>query len=145
MKRKISIKRQKEKDYKGEEFDDIVVFMSMAPQSGQQDAAGNPTFLWKEKKITVSLGETDVGEILAVLRGWKNEVGTKGCLYHESPKGGSKMINFSKGQNGGFYLQVSHKDKEGNKHGPYSVILSDADSVLLLVLLEKVILEMYGW
>ena len=74
------------------------VFLEMANQKKDKDDKGNARFDW-ENKIRFKLGESDIGEILAVLTGLQKGVGPpvktdtgfdsktkhKG-LYHSNPR-----------------------------------------------------------
>lgn len=71
---------------KDNEYDKYQVFLVGANQLKTNDANGNSQFGWKEGAITVKLGENDLGEILAVLEGRKESVGTKESLYHQTPR-----------------------------------------------------------
>src|SRR6187402_2909445 len=81
--------------YKSEEkYDKYIPFLMAANQTGT-DANGNAQFDW-DNKITIKLGENDLGEIMSVLERRKNEVGFNGKgLYHQSPNGGNKVIYFT--------------------------------------------------
>lgn len=128
---------------KRNEFPKYCVFLVIAPQEGF-DEQDNAKFSWKEKGINVKLDEADIGEIMAVLSGIKESVGTKGNLYHQTGSG-NKIINFSYKDGGGFNLQVSAQDKDKNSLGKYYQVISDGEAAILLTLLKKAVETMYGW
>lgn len=61
---------------KEEEFNKYQAFLIGANQIPSGEGNDNAAFAWKEG-ITVKLGEADLGEILSVLEGRKDSVGTK--------------------------------------------------------------------
>lgn len=128
---------------KDNEFDKYQAFLIGANQLGEADKNGNAQFNWKDGAITVKLGENDLGELLSVLEGRKDAVGTNGSLFHQTPSGGSKVINFSHGEKG-YTLSISSKDKEGQVKKVF-INLSDGEASLLSVLLKRSVEKMFGW
>lgn len=129
---------------KDEQYNPYLLFLVMAPQ-GPDNANGDATFLWKEKGITVKLGENDIGEIIAVLDGRKDTLGMKGSLYHQTPNGGNKAIVLNRNEKGGFWLSVSGQDKDKNSLGKYSHSISDGEASILSTLLKAAVVRLFGW
>lgn len=126
-------------------YDKYQMFLVVAPQVGLDDNE-NAKFDWKDKSITVKLGENDIGEILAVLDRRKESVGFKGTLFHQSPNGGNKVIELKNAEKGdGYYFKVSQQTVDKEKIGPYSHIISGADAAILSQLLKYAIGLIYGW
>jgi hypothetical protein len=117
------------------------IFLTMAAQ-----IPGERSFAWKDKSVTVKLGENDIGNFLAVLNRNMTSAGGEKGLYHESPKGGFKVIEFKvKDDHSGYYLKVSGSDAEKKSLGNFALVLSMADGELLRVLLSKAVEVMYDW
>lgn len=123
------------------------VFLEMANQTGKDDN-GNARFDW-DNKIRFKLGETDIGEILAVLMGLQDGIGPfdeakkkhKG-LFH-SNQSGNAILGFGKDEYGRFRIYLSVK-KDGNK----SVVLhsiNKGEACVLGILLRRAIEVMYLW
>lgn len=130
--------------YKPEnKYNTWMLFLIVAPQTGE-DENGNASFDWKEKSITVKLGENDVGEIMSVLDGRQDQAGYKGSLFHQTPKGGNKSVQFV-ASDGGYNLKVSSQDTEKVIVGPYYHNISHGEGALLLTLLRKAVCLLYGW
>src|SRR5690606_28970285 len=125
-----------------EKYDKWMPFLIVAKQNGY-DNNNNAKFDW-ESGLVVKLGEPDMGELIAVLEGRKQSVGTKGSLYHAN-NNGNKVVNFSSNEKGGFFLSVSAQDSNKTSLGKISLVLSDGEAALLLVLLKKAVELMYGW
>lgn len=121
------------------------VFLTLAQQGGDNEN-GDATFQWKEG-IVVKLDPVDLGEFLSVLTGKKESLGTKGSLFHESPGGGNKIIQFAYNtERGGFYLVVSQQDAE--KKDPARKIghsMSAGEAEVLTELLKVAVVRLYGW
>jgi len=119
------------------------IFLEMASQSINKDVDGNATFDWKTKLI-YKLGAIDIAEILLVLHNFKNSVGydNKG-LYHSSGDNNA-ILRFQKGDKSGYYLGISVKKGESApvalKHS-----ITDAEGMILRVLLEESIRIIYDW
>lgn len=128
---------------KDNEFDKYQAFLIGANQLGEADKNGNAQFNWKDGAITVKLGENDLGELLSVLEGRKESVGTKGSLYHQTPGGGSKVVGFAQVENG-YQLQISSQDKDKNLKKVY-ITLSHAEASLLTVLIKRTIEKIFSW
>lgn len=126
------------------------MFLEGALQKGVDDN-GNARYDW-ENKITVKLGEADIGEILAVLNGIKDSAGYKGSLYHQTPGGGNKSITFAinqrEGQNyvpaDGYKLRIASQDAQKNLTQVQQLI-SPAEAEILKTLLQRGLVRMFGW
>lgn len=127
---------------KDEEFDKYQAFLVGANQIPGAADSENSAFDWKAG-ITVKLGENDLGEILSVLEGRKDSVGTKGSLYHKTPGGGSKVVGFEAVERG-YQITISAQDVEKNLKKVYMTI-SHAEGSLLCVLLKRTIEKVFGW
>lgn len=141
----------KEKSYKTKDKEEKVIysegmlFWTMAQQTGT-DANGNASFGWGQqgKHVVVKLEETDVGEILSVIRGFKASAGTDKGMFHQNATGNS-VINFSaKEDNSGFYVKISAK-KDKEEKVAVQHVLSLADAMVLETLLRQFLVKKYGW
>lgn len=122
-----------------------------------QSKTKNAAFAWKDKEqtVTMKLGDPDVGEILAVLRGVKDSMGRKESkdkpgkgLFHQNPNGNTTMTlqanyNDATGEPS-YYIRLASKSKQGKlievKH---SITVGEAE--FIRVLLEHWVLASYGW
>lgn len=130
--------------YKGDlKYNPYQMFLVMAKQTGVDDN-GNASYDWKETAITVKLGDNDLGELIAVLEGRQDAAGYKGSLYHETPGGGNKVINFQRMDNG-YGLKISAQDADKNKLGPYSIVISNGEAATLTTLLKTAVTRIYDW
>ena len=125
------------------EYDPYEMFLVAAKQIGTDDD-GNGRFDWKETKMTVKLGDADLGEIISVLERRKEFVGTKGSLFHQTPNGGNKVVDFRAVDNG-YSLRVSAQNDKKEKVGDIRQTLSHADASILLVLLKRAVERFYNW
>ena len=120
--------------------DSVLLFLVMANQKGK-NANGNGTFDW-DNKITVKMGENDVGEFLCVLNAVKDTAGSGKGLYHKSGSG-NKIINFEF-KDGSYYLNVSQKDSnKGDQRGYISIYPQEAE--LLKIMLSKYVELLFDW
>ena len=129
---------------------DVQLFWVASPQTGT-DSNGNASFSWSQKEdnksVTLKLGETDVGEVLAVLNNEKEEAGQTGGkfsgIYHQNSKG-STTFSFKKSVGKGYYIRLAKKTKSGVlsevKH-----TLSLGEAQILRVILERAVIEKYQW
>jgi len=135
---------------KGENVDNWFMFLEGATQKGV-DENGNARYDW-EKKITVKLGENDIGEILSVLNGIKDSAGYKGSMYHQTPGGGNKSITFAINQQEGkdynptqgYKLRIAAQDASKNLTQVQQLI-SPAEAEILKALLQRALVRMFGW
>lgn len=127
----------------------VTVFLVSAKQTGI-DKDENATFAWEDDggRVTIKLGETDIGELLAVLYGRKSIAGvTEGKflgLFHKNDSG-SSSINFGKNEeNNGYKLRVTKKVGDAQAIAiQHSVTFGEA--AILKVLLEAAVNEIYEW
>ena len=115
------------------------------------DEKGQAAFAWREKddkkSVTLKLGETDIGELLAVLNNEKPEAGQTGGkfpgIYHQN-QNGSTTFSFKKAEGKGYYIRLAKKPNGGEltevKH-----TLSFGEAQILKVLLERAVIERYQW
>lgn len=123
------------------------VFLEMANQKGKDDK-GNAKFDW-DNKIRFKLGETDIGEILAVLVGLQDGVGPldttknkhKG-LFH-SNQNGNAILYFGKDEYGKFRIHLSVKKNDNKSVVQHSI--SKGEACILSTLLRRAIEVMYRW
>lgn len=123
------------------------VFLEMTKQKGKDDN-GNARFDW-DNKIRFKLGESDIGEILAVLTGLQNGVGPfdtekkkhKG-LFHSNPNGNA-ILYFGKDESGRFRIYLSVKRDEEKKFVTHTI--SKGEACILGTLLRRAIEVMYLW
>lgn len=123
------------------------VFLEMSNQKGKDDD-GNARFDW-DNKIRFKLGESDIGELLAVLVGIQTGVGAfdkakdknKG-LFH-SNKSGNAILYFAKNQHGTFNIYLSVK--VGEKKSVVQHTISKGEACVLSTLLRHAIEIMYKW
>ena len=132
------------------EIRDVQLFWVASPQTGT-DEKGQASFAWREqddkKSVTLKLGESDVGELLAVLNNEKEEAGQSGGkfsgIYHQNPNG-STTFSFKKAEGKGYYIRLAKKPNGGEltevKH-----TLSFGEAQILKVLLERAVIEKYQW
>lgn len=100
---------------------------------------------WENTKITVKLGESDIGKMLALFNGTvapnpdpkKEDL----MLYHQNEKG-NKIIKF-KMQDRGCYLKVSMK--QGDRSEAIAIPLGWEDVELLKIALAMGYSKMLGW
>jgi hypothetical protein len=141
---------------KGErEFTETMVFWTSTPQTGE-DANGNSSFDWKSEKnpngkqVVMSLGDPDIGELLAVLNGLKKKVGQpsgKG-LYHQTNENANSAMSFEHRDSNdaakydsGYIVTVSKK--VGPDLVKVSHSLSLAEGEILKVILTDAIRRKY--
>ncbi len=124
------------------------VFLEMARQKKDKDNKGNFQFDW-DNKIRFKLGETDIGEILAVLMGLQKGVGPfdtakdkhKG-LFHSNPNGNA-ILYFWKDEHERFRIYLSVKRDNNQSVVKHSI--SKGEACILGTLLRRAIEIMYLW
>lgn len=132
------------------------LFMVFAKQVDGKDNNGNFKFDWnKDSTITVKLGETDVGELLAVLSGLKESLGQGKGLYHQIPnstenKSLDLKLATAKNNDGtvikqGYYLSVSSQKEKGGAVNRISMRLTLGEGCIMLNLLNTYITKVYKW
>lgn len=103
-------------------------FLSIMPESGNRQFDS-------KSKITVALGQNDVGELLAVLSGRKGGAGTLKDgkytgMYHEVKGKHQTSIHFlSREDNNGYFVGLAKK--VGNDTQKLSINLSHGDAAML--------------
>jgi len=138
---------QKEKDGKSFSIRDVQLFWVSAKQTGV-DANGNASFGWGDdtKNVTLKLGEVDIGEILAVLTGQKDQSGAKGekfnGLFHKNASGSTSFL-LQRGDSG-YSLRVS---KKVGAKPPVAVThqITFGEGQVLRVILEAAVRQSYQW
>ncbi len=128
----------------------VIPFLVMSPQKGKSED-GNAKFSWSEKEndkesITLKLGENDIGELLAVLYGFKNKAGGDRGLFHKNERG-SATISFEASEYNGevrYSLKTTKKNDETGQvlNVRHSVTLGEG--CILKIVLEKIVSMMYG-
>lgn len=124
------------------------VFLEMSNQIGK-DEHNNAKFDWSNK-IRFKLGETDIGELLAVLTGLQAGAGPfdtsknkhKG-LYHSIKRGDNAILYFWKDEPGRFHLYLSVK--KGDEQTVVKHAISRGEACVLSTLLRRAIEVMYRW
>lgn len=119
------------------------MFFELAKQVNEMDSS--EPYDWKNTKITIKLGENDIGSLLSLFNGTlplsseprKEDL----MLYHQNSKG-NKVIKFKK-QVRGYYMQVSMK--EGDRQDRIQLPISWADAELIKVALTRGYEIMLGW
>jgi hypothetical protein len=99
---------------------------------------------WENTKVTVKLGDTDIGKLLALFNGFLVEEDPKKedlMLYHQNSKG-NKIIKFKK-QAKGYYMKVSIK--EGDRNDSISLPISWDEAELIKIALTKGYEIILGW
>ena len=108
-------------------------FLDMAPQKTagvrEGDHKALPTFDW-EHKITVKLDFADVCELLLVLEGRVEKAGgQRNGLFHDNGRA-STVIGLQKAaEKGGFFLNLSRKDKTDGQLARVGMALSDGEAI----------------
>lgn len=123
------------------------VFLEMANQDGK-NKDGDANFDW-DNKIRFKLGESDLGELLAVLVGFQKGVGPfdiakkrhKG-LFH-SNQNGNAILHFGYDEENRLRIHLSVK-KDDQKTAIGHVI-SKGEAMLLSILFRRAIEVMYRW
>lgn len=126
------------------------VFLEMANQKGKNEK-GNVNFDW-ENKLPFKLGESDIGEILAVLSGLKKGVGppttkdgkpTHKGLFHSNDKGNA-ILCFAEGESQKIWVRLSVK-RDGEETRAITHQMSQGEACVLHTLLRRAIEVMYRW
>lgn len=133
---------------KKDEYSTVLIFLKGANQTGFYDNK-NAKFAWAKdeedlsKIVNMKLGESDIGDLLAVLNGKKDKVGQKESgIYHQNPKGNTTLKFEWMEKYGQFGLRLASKPNDGNlievKH-----FVSQEEGQVLKVLLEQALLLYY--
>ncbi len=134
---------------------ELLVFWTGALQNGK-DKNNNAVFAWPSKSdntninksVIFKLGQTDLGEIIAVLNGIKNEVGLatgnfKGSLFHKN-ENGNTTLGFTKAKDLGYYVRLAKKTNTSSQLIEVKHTLSFSEGEILRVLLEDIVREMFN-
>lgn len=136
----------------------VQLFLEIAKQVGELDANGNANYAWangknsaKGSSVTIKLGNADVGEMLAVLRGNKKAAGPEGGkfsgLFHKNANGSSTLkfnLMESDGKASGYSMAATSK-KEASELVNCSHSVSFGEAETLRVFLERCLVEMNRW
>ncbi len=125
------------------------LFIEGAKQTGI-DENENASFEWKDKTkvVTMKLEFLDVGEILSVLNGIKNQAGTDKGIYHQNPKGSAALSLTKYVKDGvlmGYNIRLSRKWKDEKEALVIQHSISLAEGEVLRVLLNRAIECFYNW
>src|SRR5687767_6502962 len=132
----------------GEYGKNYMLFLEMAKQVKAPEGSENSAFGWKDKetKVVMKLGQTDIAEILMVLTGKKQTVGTGKGLFHENDNGNS-VLHFNEYVKDdklvGFALKIT--TKQGDVNNAVNHLVSPAEAEILTILLQRAIARMQGW
>lgn len=129
--------------------DNLLCFLMTSQQNSELDADGNATFAWKDrtKTIVMKLGEADLGELLALLYGYKNFLGQPkdtqgGGLFHQNDKGNTVLKMWRDKEKGVINMQISQKIGDQLLKANHSISLGEA--ALFRVILENTVSEYYS-
>lgn len=130
-------------DARGDKIPPSCMFLELAKQVRPMDDA--KPYDWENTKITVKLGETDIGKLLSLLNGTlplqedpkKEDL----MLFHQN-QNGNKIIKFKK-QSRGYYMKVSVK--EGSKSDAIALPISWDEAELLKIALQRGYQIILGW
>lgn len=129
-------------------FDTVKIFLVGAKEI--ESDGENSAFAWSDKEnhsdkiINFKLGQSDLGELLAVLNRRKNSAGSgKYGIYHENQKGNSALQFKWLEDKQTFSLRLS--SKVGDDLTVISHYVSVAEAEELKVLLERAVVKLFGW
>jgi len=130
--------RTKEVQKDDKKFNKVMLFLVMANEVPSDN--DNAKFDW-DNNVTALLNENDVGALLTVLDGYRENLG-KG-LYHQNPKGNTviKLTKNTEKQN--FFLEVSVQRDGVNTKVGHSI--SYGESIVLRTLLVEFIKRKFDW
>ncbi len=128
---------------KYDKYEEFILFLESAKQTGL-DSDGNASFGWKDTtlKVIMKLEPTDIGELLLVLTGQKEKVGSGKGLYHENTKGNT-ILQFERKGDTGYAYRLSNK--QGDKLLAIQHMISPAEGEILRVLLTTALNRSFGW
>jgi len=119
------------------------MFLELAPQIRAMD--DSKPYDWDESRITVKLGPTDIGKLLALLNGMLPLADDPKMpdleLFHKNSKG-NKIIKIKK-QDRGYYVKVS--SKELDKQVSVAIPVAWDEAELLRVALNRGYEIILGW
>lgn len=136
------------------------LFLSAAKQEGENEN-GDATFAWRrynkddktwsntDKSVSMKLGTSDIGELLAVISGRKNAVGNGKGLFHENPKGNStldfKLWGKENEDPSGFLITITNKGIDNKEAVRISHTLSFGDAENLRIFLQRALVDINNW
>lgn len=119
------------------------MFLEVAPQIRDMDDP--KPYDWENQRLTIKLGPTDIGKLIAMFDGVapvEQDAGKPDLeLFHKNDKG-NKVIK-AKRQDTGFYFKFSAK--EDGKTVQLAIPVSWDESVLLSIALKRAYEVMLGW
>jgi hypothetical protein len=125
--------------------DKSCLFLELARQVDDMKSAA--PYDWKNTKILVKLGHTDIGKLLALFSGSLPRPEKEGepdlKLYHQTEKG-TKVINIKR-QHNGYYLEASSSDKATKANIKVALPISFDEAELLLIALRTGFSRILAW
>lgn len=121
----------------------VDLFWVATNQVGINPETKNPKFGWDDtsKSATMKLGLMDVGEILLILQGKKEEV----TLYHQNNQGNT-IVKLKKAQTkSGPVLNFQMSSKRGEALVKVSHNISQAEAQILIQLLKDFVSSYHSW
>ena len=121
----------------------VEMFWVAVNQIGTNEATGNAAFGWDDSKqcITMKMGLTDIGELLSLFDGDKEEIN----LFHKN-KAGNTVAKMKQAQNKSgtvYYFQMSSKRGNDLIKVRHNISLSDAK--ILRQLLKDYVSLYHDW
>lgn len=114
------------------------VWLSGAKQDGE-------VFDWKSN-IVMKLGLSDIGELIAVLERRKSFAGQEGgkyqSLFHKAESHTSSLKFL---MNDNLTVSMQMRVNKENNNVQHSLVLTQAESSILLVLLKDVVSKIFSW
>ena len=116
------------------------LMVEMANAGGQSDARGNTLYDWANK-VSMKLSETDIQQMLAGLGG-------EACRIVHDPnkaRGGGdgdlpkSVLQIEKGERYGYFMSMNRGERKAR------CPIGDNDAGTLRMLLERVVVGIYGW
>lgn len=121
---------------------EYLMFLTLAKQKIVTEEPDKKAFDW-DNKIVVKLDNPDLGEMLAVISGRKDGAGGDKGLFHKPASGGSKVIQFFRGETG-YSLSVSFKADGADLIKIYHGI-SDGEVETLRVFITEALKYLNNW
>lgn len=121
--------------------DKVLCFLESVKQIPGQDEQGNQKFAWtdKDSRVTMKLESVDIGNILALLNSGH---GVK--LFHQNDNGNTALELKEADKGNGYSYRLSSKKTDG-KVNAVSHLISFGEAETIKVLLQSVLVKMYGW
>ena len=126
-------------------YEDVMVFLTMAKEIPSNN--DNSAFAWEDplQSAQMKLGDADIFDLLAVIRGVKNQVGGdngKG-LFHKNKVGNSALKFSYNDEKKSFALEISSKRGDDLVRVYHAVTMGEA--LALGILLEEYVRRRYDW